>query len=354
MKVKGGFIMSYHTFELKYQLTYQEKETLINALKRKGSVYHDDTDYTEPTVCDALSDWGIIIKFNTYTVQDFTFNIMYIKINPRRVMEQNNYIGIFDSRHTKKMLRRVDKHLQSVTPLMPSVHSCIINRIDFCSNIEMSSPEEVMNYLNLLKRGYCPQKYSLSTYYDQKSKRVKPYNNSITISNKHIAITYYNKYSQLNENPHCQNIDDAKNILRAEIQCKKNKVKHLAKKFNCKDVQRFLEYSDEIGKYVFKHYANLFYGTGDFYKLDEIFKKIDDSNFKKKSKTVMKELAAMSAKHSSLNKALKELRLYHDEVNSIMKKFNKIGISPVVIPRRSDYDTFKNPLTLLMDWYGCI
>ena len=27
----------------------------------------------------------------------------------------------------------------------------------------------------------------------------------------------------------------------------------------------------ELGKYIFKHYANIFYGTGDFYKLTDIY-----------------------------------------------------------------------------------
>lgn len=346
--------MSYHTFELRYQLTYQEKETLINIFRKMGKVYVDKEDFTRPTICEALSDKGINIKFNQYTKNDFTFNMMYIKINPRRVMEHNNYIGIFDSHHTAKMLQKVDKHLQSVTSLIPSVHMCKLNRIDFCSNIEMESQDAVMNYLKLLHRGYYPKNHFPTTYYDLKSKRTKLYDNSITMSNKHIAVTYYNKYSQLNENPHCQNIDDAKNILRAEIQCKKSKIKHLEKKFNCCGVQKFLEHSDEIGAYVFKHYANIFYGSGDFYKLDEIYEKIDNSNLKKKSKTTMKELISMSAKHSSLNQALHKLRLNMDETKSIMKKFDKIGICPIAIPRRSDYDTFKNPLTLSLDWYGCI
>lgn len=346
--------MSYHTFELRYQLTYQEKETLINILKKKGKVYVDNLDFTKSTICEILSNKGINIKFNQYTKNDFTFNMMYIKINPRRVMEHNNYIGIFDSHQTSKMLKKVDKNLQSVTSLMPSVHSCKLNRIDFCSNIKMESQDAVIDYLKLLHRGYYPQKYSPATYYDLKAKRTRLYDNSITISNKHISVTYYNKYSQLNENPHCQNIGDAKNILRAEIQCKKNKIKHLEKKYDCYSVQEFLECSDKIGEYVFKHYANIFYGCGDFYKLDKIHEKIDKSNLKKKSKTMMKDVVSMSAKHSSLNKALHQFHLKEKDIKSVMKKFDKIGISPIVIPRRYNYDTFKNPLTLAMNWYGCI
>ena len=35
--------------------------------------------------------------------------------------------------------------------------------------------------------------------------------------------------------------------------------------------------------------------------------------------------------------------------NKILKKFDKIGVIPVVIPLRSEYDFFKNPLTLALN-----
>ena len=36
-------------------------------------------------------------------------------------------------------------------------------------------------------------------------------------------------------------------------------------------------------------------------------------------------------------------------VGSFLKKFDKIDVSPVVIPLRSEYDVFKNPLTLALE-----
>mgnify|MGYP000060831615 CR=1 FL=1 len=65
----------------------------------------------------------------------------------------------------------------------------------------------------------------------------------------------------------------------------------------------FLKESDIMGKYIFKHYANIFYGTGDFYKLTDIYAMIDKSSCKKKSKKLMKELVKSSATHSSLDRA---------------------------------------------------
>ena len=128
----------------------------------------------------------------------------------------------------------------------------------------------------------------------------------------------------------------------------KKKVRHLTKKFKCTSASSFLKESDIIGKYIFKHYANIFYGTGDFYKLTDIYSIIDKSSCKKKSKKLMKELVKSSATHSSLDRAFDILNFNKSQIKAILKKFNKIGVSPVVIPRRYEFDTIRNPLDLAL------
>ena len=83
----------------------------------------------------------------------------------------------------------------------------------------------------------------------------------------------------------------------------KRKSDILQRNSKCTSASSFLKESDIIGKYIFKHYANIFYGTGDFYKLTDIYSMIDKSSCKKKSKKLMKELVKSSATHSSLDRA---------------------------------------------------
>lgn len=66
---------------------------------------------------------------------------------------------------------------------------------------------------------------------------------------------------------------------------------------------------------------------------------IDKSSCKKKSKKLMKELVKSSATHSSLDMAFDILNFNKSQIKAILKKFNKIGVSPVVIPRRYEFDT---------------
>ena len=68
------------------------------------------------------------------------------------------------------------------------------------------------SYINLLKRGYFPSKYTIKKYKNEKSKRNTLSKNGITITgNNGIEVTYYNKYRQLKEkNPKCRYIDNSR------------------------------------------------------------------------------------------------------------------------------------------------
>ena len=104
----------------------------------------------------------------------------------------------------------------------------------------------------------------------------------------------------------------------------------------------------KIAEYVFKQYTSVCYGKGDFYKLTNIKDKIDNSGFKEKSKKMMHELAKLSAKHKSLQTAIEECGYSKKDIENTLKRFEKIGVSPVVIPRRYEFEMFENPLKLAL------
>lgn len=168
-----------------------------------------------------------------------------------------------------------------------------------------------------------------------------------------VEVSIYNKFRQLkDEKIECPDLEKANDIIRTEIRCMKKKIKNLNRRFKVNNVADFLHKSDEICKCIFNDYSNSFFGTGDFYKLTEIKKRIKDSSFKEKSKILMIELAKSSATHSSLDYARKEFESKHDKyiLKSTLKRFDKIGISPIVLPKRFSYDKLENPLTLALDW----
>lgn len=344
-------LMKFHTFELSLLLTLFEKKHITDILyKSKGKTYIDNNEYIPTLVCNTLTKHGITIKIKSFIKNEYKYHILNYRINPRCVMEEYNYIGIFDPDDTEIMVNKVNNYLISIDEFMPLVEQCKLSRIDFCANIEMSGQHEIFEYIKILQKGYCPKKFIPELFYDYTAKRSKFFKNSCSFIRKNtVKVTYYNKYSQLQQNDRCKNIDDAVNILRAEIQCDKNKVKHLSDKFGCTSVVSFLRNADMIGTYVFKKYSNIFFGEGDFYKTDEIYELIEKSRYKEKTKKMMKMLVQLSSKHGSLQKAFNKLEWDRVTRNNVIKKFNKLGVSPIAIPLRCKYDCFKNPLTLALN-----
>ena len=345
--------MNFHTIELYYKLSLTELSYIKDILWKSGKkTYPEKINGIPILVSESLAEYGIVIRIHEYITDNYKYAGLYYRINPRRMFETGNYVGIFNSKNTDRLVEKFNSLVQSVSYMLPEFDSCILHRIDYCSNVELSGQDEVCEYVKLLKRGYIPPKYGVQLYDDKKAKRRKMSKNGITIRGSNgVEITYYNKFRQLkDEDKWLPDIDRANDIIRIEIRCNRKKIKHLSDKYGCTKVSTFLKHSDIIGNYVFKHYANIFYGTGDFYKLDTIINKINNASVKEKSKKVMKEVVTLSAKHSSLQKSFRVLGLTDKERKAIIKKFNKIGVSPVVIPRRSEFDTFSNPLTLALEW----
>ena len=151
-----------------------------------------------------------------------------------------------------------------------------------------------------------------------------------------------------------QDIAELNRILRIEIRCGRRKIKALQKRYKVKSVRKFLRESDKIGKYIFKKYGSKFCGCGDFYPLSEINQHIDHANFKKKSKSLMKELVKSSAVHSSLETAIRDFKAKHgnDQLKRTLERFDKLNVSPVVIPKRAKVVFFPNPIRLAKEYYN--
>ncbi|MGN1097544.1 MAG: hypothetical protein ACI4SS_01460 [Clostridia bacterium] len=356
--------MSYHTFELRYKVPDYTviDEALFNG---NGKSYMDKKDHNA-YIFESLKDKGIIIKRRFVEFGDALpastrpfYTMLYYKINPRRVMEDNNYVGIFDASGTDEMLDRVNELIYDKYGYeLPSADSMKLHRIDFCSNVLMSGQEEVCEYLNLLKRGKIQKGYDLKQIYSETGKRYVTTKNGLTYNGSSgIDITYYNKYMEMTSEklPFCD-AETLSKILRIEIRCGKSKIKHLRKLFNVNTVRDFLNSSDSISGYVFSKYANIFFGSGEFHKLPKLYELIDGSGFKKKTKDAMKELAKETAVHKSLDEGIRILRKEYgkEKVNRILKNFDKINASPIAVSKRSRFEHFENPCELAINNMGFI
>ena len=344
--------MGFHTFEARFKLTKTQFNGLKNDLHSKGvEIYTDkmSCERHKPYIFKGLKDNGIIAILSKYEQDSYKHYVLKYRINPRRVIDENNYVGIFNSANVDVMMYQVNNALKSVSKLFPDISDCTIARIDYCANVKLDSAKDVELYLDLLKRCNIPDNFEIKKYYDKKAKKKIILQDGLILSRSNLVnITFYNKQRQMGKQdfnyPDCNN---ANGIIRFEIQCLKRKAFNLTKRTKSKDIAEFLNKSDKICDDVFTQYLPSLYGTGDFYTLERAMEIISHSNYSDKTKKKMIWLVNKASKYSNLNKAINEMHNFYDAKveRDLIKKFNKCNLSPLTIPRRWNIKHFSNPLT---------
>lgn len=151
--------MNFHTFELSYKLSTDDVRIVYNELYNASGQNYKPKD--DCAVFNALQDYGIIIFIKKYKQDEYNHHVLYYRINPRRVLENHNYIGIFNSKNIDKLIKKFNILIKNVSPFLPEFDSCNISRIDYCSNVELNDQAVIDSYINLLKRGYFQSKYTI-------------------------------------------------------------------------------------------------------------------------------------------------------------------------------------------------
>lgn len=346
--------MAFHTFELSRVIDSGENYRKIkDLLYSTGCKAYRDKAEPVPTEVFEIGN-GLCIYIREIKKNKYIYHKLYYRINPRRIMDDNDYVGLFDASESDEMLSRLDRLLSEIG--VPTVNECSLNRIDFCCNALLDSPEEVDLYIKLLKRGRELKKYTVQKFYDKKAKRRIISENGITYKgNNDVNIVFYNKQREMKQQKlPADDIEYLNRIIRIEIQCRRQKVLRICKKYKIDNVREFLKRSDDIGIDIFKKYTGLFCGRGDFFKGKKIDKIIDKASFKNKTKSLMKELAGLSAKHSSLDTAVCELSKKYGakKTEKVLRQFDKLKVSPVVIPRRCEYDRLPGTVRLAKLYYN--
>ena len=97
--------MNFHTFELSYKLSTDDVRIIYNELYNASGQNYKPKD--DCAVFKALQDYGIIIFIKKYKQDEYNHHVLYYRINPRRVLENHNYIGIFNSKNIDKLIKKI-------------------------------------------------------------------------------------------------------------------------------------------------------------------------------------------------------------------------------------------------------
>ena len=300
--------MNLHTFEVSAQLTnnnyYEAQKELKQAAPDKWKSEKRGMTYF------GISDKGILIKFFIIKKKKYYTYMVTYRISARRVMENHNFVGLFDTNRYDELEKEVNKLLKEQSKHLPKLKVCNLRRIDFCVNAKLDNQEQVKAYIKTMKRANVPAKLELYEEYDRVSKRKKPMKDDFTVwASDYVAISIYNKYAEMKKQkkgvfPESE-VKRSKNIVRMEIRCMEGKVQALKKKFGVDTIRQFMRSGDEIGEYLFHYYLKKITGTGDLYTLKNTLKRIDMSGYKTEKKEILKEFVETANTFRSAAEAVK-------------------------------------------------
>lgn len=281
-------------------------------------------------VTEALREEGFTrIKLTSKKINvKYKYNFMQIKItmNPLKLISRNKLEVI-----KTDLLEEVKKiflgRIKKIHTSLPRLDYWTINRIDYAVNINTPYVEE---YIKLFQRGDKPTNFK--ELYCSKSKTRKQLDGSFYLFNDSVTINFYNKENErLSQN---FNKDGAKDLLRLEIQCKKPKTNTLKakNKFDSRHLEHYL--SQEISYQQLEYYYNKTIGTGDYYKLSEAIKMVQESNYTSKTKEKLIEVLRAVSRHRSIWKAREKSQYNVSCFSRYLKQIRALGINPVTIPER--------------------
>lgn len=289
-------------------------------------------------VTEALKEEGFTyIKLTSKKVDGrykYNFMQMTIIMNPVKLIRRNK-LEVIKMDLLEEVKKIFAEKVKKIHTSLPRLDYWTINRIDYAVNINTPYVEE---YIKLFQRGDKPRNFK--ELYCSKSKTRKQLDGSFYLFNDSVTINFYNKENErLSQN---FNKDGAKDLLRLEIQCKKPKTNTLKakNKFDSRHLEHYL--SQEISYQQLEYYYNKTIGTGDYYKLSEAIRIVQESNYTSKTKEKLTEVLRAVSRYRSIWKAREESQYNSSCFNRYLKKIRVLGVNPVTIPSRWGVNMLKN------------
>jgi len=336
--------MSFHTVELSMQLDSMTFWAFFDALVKVTSKLDSASIYDTKSGairCTLLDDLGIKITLRKRS-EEFHKDMVYIVFNPQRLIEEREFLKITKTDDYMLINRLFKKIFEPIQKAFTSkrknkylkfdfdvLNAYQVRRFDPCVNVHTEYKDW---YLELLKRANKPNKYELGMKYDPISRRLRPYDDAFRLESKSVVFFIYDKYSQLKRRePDYEDIEQARNIIRIEVQCKKNKTNYMkySQGWSNKSLTHFSD--EEMCKNTIMFYYKKVVGLGDYYTLAEARSKILDNNkLSEKIKMDMLEVLELVNEKRGVWKA----RPYYNgkDFDKILARLNKEGINAVTIP----------------------
>lgn len=354
--------IGYHTVLLTIPIDFYTAGALFEALeaysKEMNAKFYpkkwEDVSWTEFWL---FKDNGLLVYLKDYHYtrdnQKYVYKVIEVRLNPKRLCKRNEYVQVsayedypvivkmFEKllaplKRIYKQIRAAKRNeLKGIRVVSPFIFDDIsrykLDRIDYCINIRTP----YMNwYMELIRRSDIPKSFELVLKDNPITKRKEPYKNALRLENKSVIINFYNKRFQIAEvfGDDFPEGQEAEDIIRLEVQCKKRKVNNL-KGYYSIEGRSLLDFSsEELSEKVLLSYYEKTVGYEDYYTLQEARFIIGESDYNWKVRQRMIEVLELINQKRSVWKARDDYEDGTKRFNEALKQIKKTGINPVTLP----------------------
>lgn len=329
----------YHNLSPKQKKTImKELKILFGFMTINADYEHDSYEYAS----NYFAEQGVKIRISR--IKGSVWGL-YVIVHPTLILGESDRSTLYHASKSsyKKIVKTVDKLLKLVN-IPFSLDDMALYRLDVTENLIFNSGRLVDEYIRILKKSIILPHYKID-YFREKEKKAK----DCKLANRHshkqycksAAFFVYDKTAQLEMIDHFPDALIGKKVLRLEAQLRRSALK----KWVGKELGNNWEIIRDInrnGPKIINWYLKRLQPSGSIVRYEDAVDLVTGAELKKKTKDRMLYLLRKTSDKDSLTNALEALTdkfgLNKNQCRTVLKKFSKLGISPITLKNSSELD----------------
>lgn len=327
------------SFSCTYNLTPKQKDSILDALRMRPKFqtrYSDYFDRTYVYTSDCFAGQGL--KLRVFRHKGSVWNLT-VTIHPTLLLGDADRSTLFhpNKKTVKEVMHRADTPLKQIhCPC--KLKDMKLYRVDVTANLVFEAPFLVESYLRILKKSLILPRYHVEQFKkgEDKARDYKEANrHSYKQSCKAASFFAYDKTAQLemiNASPASL---VGKRVLRLEVQLRRKGMRKWVDRDQMDNNGKVLKKLYEKAGDILRWYLKRLQLKGQRHVRYKEATEMIDGLRSKKTRERMLYLLRKASDRKSLSAAIEDLRvefgLKSGQITRVLKKFDKLGISPITL-----------------------